>query len=388
MFDGKTVFGQIMQFVPWRTFQKIVDKYDGDVKIRTLKTHQYFRVMAFAQLAGRRSLRDTVTTLRAMKSKWFHMGITSVSLNNLSNAGQQRSWKIFADFAQVLMARAKKLYVDSTGPDKRDARIYALDSTTFDLCLSLFPWAKFRVTKSAVKVHTLLDVYAEIPDFIRISTGKTHDVNILDELTFVENSIYVMDLAYLDFTRLHAIHEASAFFIIRVKKNTKLRRLYSHEVDKNTGVRCDQTVVLARPVSRKKYPDKLRRIKFYDTEKKRRLVFITNNFSLPAATIADLYRRRWSVEIFFKWIKQNLCLRPFFGQSENAVRSQIWIAISTYLLVAIFKKSYRICRPMSEILHIFSAVQFNNIPLNTLFDDKITNPPSTTDEKQLFLPGF
>jgi len=388
MFSEKTVFSQIMEFVPWRAFQKMIDSHGGDVKVRTLKTHQFFRIMAFAQLTHRRSLRDTVSTLRAVKSRWYHMGITAVSRNNLSNASQQRSWKIFADLAQVLMATARKMYDKPSKGDKLDAKVFALDSTTFDLCLSVFPWAEFRSTKADVKMHTLLDTETEIPGFIRISTGKTHDVNILDEITFVKNAIYVMDLAYLDFHRLYAIDQAGAFFIVRAKKNTKLRRIYSHPVDKTTGVRCDQTVVPACPLTRKRYPEKLRRIKFYDPEKRRRFVFLTNNFSLAADIVAALYRRRWKVELFFKWIKQHLRLRPFFGQSENAVRCQIWIAISTYILVAIIKKLCRIDRRMSEILQIFSVTLFENIPINTLFDEKPTNPPSTTDAKQPVLPGF
>ena len=388
MFNGKTVFSQIMELVAWRDFQNIIDYHGGDVKVRTLKTHQFFRVMAFAQLTHRRSLRDTVVTLRAVKSKWFHMGITSVSLNNLSNAGMQRDWKIFAEFARVLMAEARNLYAEPSKDDKLDAKVYALDSTTFDLCLSVFPWAEFRSTKAAVKMHTLLDTYTVIPDFIRVSTGKTHDVNTLDEITFIKNAFYVMDLAYLDFARLYKINEAGAFFIVRAKKNTKLRRLYSRTVDKTTGLRCDQTVVPAGAVSQKKYPAKLRRVKFYDAEKRRRLVFLTNNFSLPADTIAALYRRRWSIEVFFKWIKQHLCLRPFFGQSENAVRSQIWIAVSTYLLVAIFKKTSGIVRPTAEILQILSVTIFEHIPINTLFEEKNTNPLPTTSAGQLFLPGF
>jgi len=388
MFDGKIIFSQIMEFVPWRAFQKIIDQHDGDVKVRNLKTHQLFRVMAFAQLANRRSFRDTVTTLRAMKSKWYHMGITSVSLNNLSNALQQRNWKIFADAAMVLMVTAKKLYAEPTKGDKLDAKVYALDSTTFDLCLSIFPWAEFRSTKAAVKVHALLDTETEIPDFIRVSTGKTHDVNMLDEITFTKNSITVMDLAYLDFRRLYAIHQAGAFFIVRAKKNTKLRRIYSREVDKTTGVRCDQIVRPSWHRAQKNYPDKLRRIKFYDAEKHRRLVFLTNNVSLSAETIAALYRRRWSVEVFFKWIKQHLRLRPFFGESENAVKCQIWIAISTYLLIAILKKTCGIARPMGEILQIFSVTLFENIPINTLFCEKPTNPQTAPDAEQLFLPGF
>ena len=338
MFEGKTVFTQIMEFVPWRAFQKIIDSHGGDVKVRTLKTHQLFRVLAFAQLTNRRSLRDTVATLRAVKSKWYHMGITSVSRNNLSNASQQRDWKIFADFAQVLMATAQKMYAEPMKDEKLDAKVFALDSNTFDLCLSVFPWAEFRSTKAAVKMHTLLDTETEIPGFIRISTGKTHDVNI--------------------------------------------------EMDKTTGVRCDQTVVPDGFRARKRYPEKLRRIKFYDAEKRRRFVFLTNHFSLPAETVAALYKRRWKVELFFKWIKQHLRLRPFFGQSENAVRCQIWIAVSTYILVAIIKKLCRIDRRMSEILQIFSVTLFENIAINTLFCEKTTNPPSATDAEQPFLPGF
>lgn len=388
MFDKTTVFSQIMELVPWRRLQTIVDRYNGDHHARNIKTHQLFRVMVAAQLTQQRSLRSTVECLRSIKSRWHHMGITSISLNGLAQANQQRDWRIFAQFAQILLAMALKLHAKTPSKLKLPAKVFALDSTTIDLCLSLFPWADFRSTKAAVKVHTLLDVDTEMPVFIRISRGKTHDVNILDELPIYAGTYYVMDKAYIDYARLYALDQGGAWFVVRAKSNTKLHRQYSRPVDKPAGVRCDQTVVFDFPATRKNYPDQLRRVVFFDVEKNRRFVFLTNNFLLPAETIAQLYKRRWDVELFFKWIKQNLRIQTFFGRSENAVKSQIWIAISTYLLVAILRQTLQINASMSKILHILHSVTFDYSPIFTLFDCHITKISSTDSSKQLFLPGF
>ena len=388
MYNTDTVFSQIMEYVPWRRLQTIVDKYGGDLKSSKLKTNAYFRVMAFAQLTERRSLRDIVSCLNAMKPKLYHMGIRSVSRNNLSNASQKRDWKIFAELGNILIAEAKVLYGQAVWNKTKSNPVFALDSTTIDLCLSLFDWADFRSTKAAIKVHTLLDVHTGIPHFIRISKGKMHDVNILDELPITAGAYYVMDRGYNDFKRLYRIDREKASFVVRAKKNTKVKRIYSRTVDKSTGLRCDQTVAFIGFYSRKSYPQNIRRIKYYDEEHKRRLVFLTNDFDLSALAVADLYKKRWQVELFFKWIKQNLRVKRFFGQSENAVRSQIWISICTYLLVAILRKRLKIDRPMAEILHIFNLVQFENTPIITLFgDDSNTSAPSDPI-KTPFLPGF
>ena len=347
MYETDTVFAQIMEYVPWRKFQKIVTKYKADFKSSRLKTNAYFRVLAFAQLTERRSMRDTIAALRAMKSKLYHMGIRSVSRNNLSNAGIKRDWRIFAELGYILIAEAKNLYGFAVWDNHETNPVFALDSTTIDLCLSLFDWADFRLTKAAIKVHTLLDVHTGIPDFIRISTGKVNDVNILNELSVKHGAYYVMDRGYNDFKRLYRLDRDEAFFIIRAKRNTSVKRLYSQPVDKSLGLRCDQTVVFTNYRTRKAYPQNIRRVKYYDEKHKRRLVFLTNNFDLPAMVIADLYKKRWQVELFFKWIKQNLRVKRFFGQSENAVRSQIWVAISVYAIVAILKKQLKIDRPMA-----------------------------------------
>ncbi|MDO5554459.1 MAG: IS4 family transposase [Planctomycetia bacterium] len=385
---NKTVFAQIMDVVPWRRFQTIINKYHGDMETTQLKTHVYFRIMAFSQLTARRSLRDTVSCLNAMKPKLFHMGIRAVSLNNVANASAKRDWRIFAELGYLLIAEAKKLYANDTWDVDVDSSVFALDSTTIDLCLSLFNWAYFRETKSAVKVHALLNVKSEIPEFIRISTGKVHDVPILDELNFSGKSWYVMDKGYNDFGRLHRIEEAKAFFVIRAKKNTQMARLYSHPVDKSTGLRCDQTVRFVIERTRCLYPDKIRRIKFYDEEHDRRVVFLTNNITLPALTITTLYKKRWEVELFFKWIKQHLRIKRFFGQSENAVRIQIWVAIAVYLLVAIERKRLAIDRPMSEILTILKGVPFENMPVFKLFCENYDIQTNNDSSKGPFLPGF
>ena len=388
MYDTDTVFAQIMDYVPWRRFQTIVNKYRGDFGEKGFKTNAYFRVLAFAQLTERRSMRDTISALRAMKSKLYHMGIRSVSRNNLSNASQKRDWRIFAELGYILITEAKEVYGPTVWNQNESQPVFALDSTTIDFCLSLFDWADFRSTKAAVKVHTLLDVHTGIPSFIRISTGKMNDVNILDELSITHGAYYVMDRGYNDFKRLCHIDHEEAFFVIRAKKNTKVKRLYSRPADKSLGLRCDQTVVFTAYKTRKTYPQKIRRIKYYDEEHKRRLVFFTNNFDLPAIVVADLYKKRWQVELFFKWIKQNLRVKRFFGQSENAVRSQIWVAICTYLLVAILRKRLKIDRSMSEILHIFNLVQFENISIFTLLDENSSFKINSNFTKGPFLPGF
>jgi hypothetical protein len=364
MHEGKFIFSQLMEFVPWRRFQTCVNRYGGDYKVGAYKCIEQFRVMAFAQLTYRHSLREVEACLRVVKPKLYHMGIhSSISHSNLAHANHQRDWRIYADFAQILIQRAKQLYLgDDIGLDL-DATVYALDATTIDLCLSLFPWAKFRRAKGAVKLHTLLNLQGDIPEFILISDGKLHEVNVLDHLVPVPGAYYVMDRGYLDFERLYLLHQAKSFFVTRSKRNFNFRRRYSHEIDKSTGVQCDQTVVLETYYSAQGYPEPLRRIRYYDAERDKRLVFLTNDFTLPAATIAALYKSRWRIELFFKWIKQHLRIKSFYGTSENAVKSQIWIAVSTYLLVAIVKKELGLSLPLYTILQILSIIQFEKTPL-------------------------
>ena len=364
MHEGKFVFSQLMEFVPWRRFQTCVNRYGGDYKVGTYQCVEQFRVMAFAQLTYRHSLREVEACLRVVKSKPYHMGIHStISHSNLAHANHQRDWRIYADFAQILIQRAQQLYLgDALGLDL-DATVYALDATTIDLCLSLFPWAKFRRAKGAVKLHTLLNLQGNIPEFILISDGKLHDVNVLDHLVPVPGAYYVMDRGYLDFERLYVLHQAKSFFVTRSKRNFNFSRRYSHEVDKSTGVQCDQPVVLKTYYSAQGYPEPLRRIRYYDAERDKRLVLLTNDFTLPATTIAALYKSRWRIELFFKWIKQHLRIKVFYGTSENAVKSQIWIAVSTYLLVAIVKKELGLLLPLSTILQILSLIQFEKTPL-------------------------
>lgn len=364
MYEGKFVFSQLMGFVPWRRFQTCVNHYDGDYKVGSYKCAEQFRVMAFAQLTYRHSLREVEACLRAVKSKLYHIGIhSSISHSNLAHANNQRDWRIYADFAQVLVQRAKSLYLDDDLGLDLDATVYALDATTIDLCLSLFPWAKFRRTKGAVKLHTLLNLQGDIPEYILISDGKLHDVNVLDHLLPMPGAYYVMDRGYLDFERLYVLHQAKSFFVTRSKRNFNFSRRYSHPVDKSTGVQCDQTVVLETYYSHQGYPEPLRRIRYYDAEGDKRLVFLTNDFALPAPTICALYKSRWRVELFFKWIKQHLRIKTFYGTSENAVKSQIWIAVSTYLLVTIVKKELSLTLPLYTILQILSLIQFEKTPL-------------------------
>jgi len=376
MNSGKTIFSQLMDFVPTYEFHKCVERYCGNYKVKSFSCRDQFLCMAFAQLTYRESLRDIEACLRVAQHKLYHMGIRGkVSRNTLANANQVRDWRIYADFAQVLIATARSLYANDKFGVELDDTVYALDSTTIDLCLSLFPWAKFRKKKGAVKLHTLLDLRGNIPTLVIISHGKVHDVNILDDLIMEPGAIYVMDRGYLDFARLHTIHQCSAFFVTRAKSNFGSKRLYSHPVDKSTGIQCDQTIILKSFYIKKAYPEKLRRIRCFDTEKNKRLVFLTNNFVLPALTIAELYRCRWQVELFFKWIKQHLRIKSFYGTSENALKTQIWIAISIYVLVAIVKKRLNLDRSLYTILQILSVTLFEKTPmLQALSQTDYTKP--------------
>ena len=342
MSEGKFVFAQVMDHVPLSTFHRCVARYSGEHKVKRFSCLDQYLSMAFAQLTFRESLRDIEACLRAQDAKLYHLGFRStVARNTLANANATRDWRIYCDFAQSLIGIARRLYVNEAfGLDLKDT-VYALDTTTIDLCLSVFPWAPFRSTKAAVKLHTLLDLRGNIPSFIFISDGKMHDVNILDQLVPEPGAIYVMDRGYIDFMRLGRFHEAGSFFVIRAKRNLKAVRRYSRKVDKSTGLVCDQTVTLTGYYSQKGFPTPLRRVRFNDPETGKRLVFLTNNFVLPALAITQLYRQRWQIELFFKWIKQHLSIKVFFGESENAVKSQIWIAVSVYVLVAIVKKRLR-----------------------------------------------
>ena len=368
MYLGKTLFAQLMDFLPWKTFHRIVDRCDGDRYVKSLTCADQFRVMAFAQLTYRESLRDIEVCLSAQSSKLYHMGFRQeIKRSTLSDANEARDWRIHEEFAQQLIVQARKLYTsDSFGIDLENT-IYALDSTTIDLCMSLFPWALFRTTKSAVKMHTLLDLRGNIPSFIHISDGKMGDVNVLDVLALEAGAIYIMDRGYLDFSRLYMMHQAQAFFVTRAKSNTRVRRVYSAAADRSVGIICDQAVALTATTSRKDYPEHLRRIRFKDSETGKTLVFLTNNFVLPAATICALYKARWQVELFFKWIKQHLRIKKFYGNSENAVKSQIWIAVSVYVLVAIVKKSLNLNASLYTLLQIFSLTLFEKMPIQQAF---------------------
>lgn len=386
MNQGSTIFSQILEFMPKHNFRQCVDRYNGNHRTRSFKCYDQFLCMAFAQLTYRESLRDIECCLRAMGKKLYHMGIRGkISRSTLAYANENRDWRIYCDFAQILIHEARQLYANDDFDLELQQTVYALDSSTIDLCLSVFPWARFRKTKGAIKLHTLLDLRGNIPSFVAITDGKVHDVNILDVLIPEAGAIYVMDKAYLDFERLYHLDQCAAFFVTRAKSNTKLRRLYSRTVDKSTGVRCDQVVVLTGFYTKKAYPEKLRRVKFFDAENNRRLVFLTNQFGLPPETIASLYRSRWQVELFFKWIKQHLRIKAFYGTSENAVKTQIWIAISVYVLVAIIKKRLKLELSLYTILQIFSVSVFEKIPiLQALTGDGYTNR-ITSHHKQLNL---
>ena len=380
MNSERTVFAQVMDHLPLSEFRKSVRRYHGHYKVQKFSCLDQYLCMAFAQLTYRESLRDIESCLRAMKSKLYHMGIRApVSRSTLAHANEKRDWRIYADFAQILIGIAKELYADEDLGLDLENTVYALDSSTIDLCLSLFPWAHFRKAKGAVKLHTLLNMRGNIPEFIYISDGKLHDVNVLDILIPEPGSFYVMDRAYLDYERLHTLHQQNAYFVTRAKKNARFRRLYSRPIEKSTGLRCDQTVVLTGFYVRKSYPDKLRRIHFLDPDTQKRFIFITNNFTLPALIITQLYKERWRVELFFKWIKQHLRIKVFYGHSMNAVQSQIWIAISVYVLVAIIKKRLGLEQSLYTILQILSVTIFEKMPILRVFrEDSYRNDIGAT----------
>jgi hypothetical protein len=386
MNTSSTVFAQIMDFLPLYEFRKCVKRYSGDYKIKSFACLDQFLCMAFAQLTFRESLRDIESCLRSMRNRLYHMGIRgNVARNTLAHANETRDWRIYADFAQVLIQQARTLYADDDFGLELKETVYAFDSTTIDLCLSLFPWAIFRKHKGAVKLHTLLDLRGSIPSFIKITGGKVHDVRILDDLIPEPGCFYVLDRAYLDFARLHLIHQCQAFFVIRAKSNFQCRRLYSRPVDKATDLISDQTVVLTGFYSNDAFPDKLRRVRFYDRENDRYLIFLSNNFILPPLTIAMLYKLRWRIELFFRWIKQNLRIKAFYGTSENAVKTQIWIAITVYVLAAIIKKRLELVLPLYTFLQILSVTAFEKVPLNQLLTCFGEPNPSEDSCKQLLL---
>ena len=364
MHTGRIVFSQLVDFLPRHEFNRCVRRYHGNYRTRHFKCRDQFLCMAFAQLTGRESLRDIETCLRAMQPKMYHAGLRyPVSRSTLADANENRDWRIYADFAQVLIGHARKLYSQDDFGVQLEETAYVFDSSTIDLCLSLFPWARFRQRKAAIKLHTLMDLRGNIPCFIRITEGKTHDVGLLDELILEPGAFYIMDRGYIDFARLYTFTQQAAFFVIRAKRNLDYTRRMSRPVDKSTGLRSDQTIVLHGPGTSQDYPDVLRRISYVDLETAKRFVFLTNHFVLPALTIPQLYKCRWQVELFFKWIKQHLQIKAFFGTSENAVKTQIWIAISTYVLVAIVKKQLHVDRRLAEILKIFTVSLFEKVDI-------------------------
>ena len=387
MHQGQLVFAQLMRHLPLSTFRRCVAHYAGEHKVKSFSCLDQYLCMAFAQLTYRESLRDIQACLRAQASKLYHLGIRgSIARNTLANANATRDWRIYASFAQRLIRLARSLYAEEPfGVDLAET-VYALDATTIDLCLSVFPWAPFRSTKAAIKLHTLLDLRGSIPSFIHISDGKLHDVNVLDLLLPEPGAYYVMDRGYLDFERLYRLHEAGSFFVTRAKSNLKAERRYSHPVDRASGVICDQTVVLSGFYSHKGFPVPLRRIKYRDPKTHKRLIFLTNQFTLPALSVADLYRCRWQVELFFKWIKQHLRIKAFFGTSENAVKTQIWIAVSVYVLVAIVKKRLKLPLTLYETLQILSLTLFEQTPLDQLLSRAVTHldPTDTHNQMNLF----
>jgi hypothetical protein len=386
MNQGSTVFAQLLDFLPKRQFRQCVARYQGNHRIRSFTCSDQFLCMAFAQLTYRGSLRDIECCLRAMKDKLYHMGICGkISRSTLADANEKRDWRIYRDFAQILIRHARQLYADEDFGVQLDETVYALDATIIDLCLSVFPWAKFRKSKGAVKLHTLLDLRGAIPTVVSITDGKVHELNILDRLIVEIGAIYIMDRGYLDFGRLFMLDQTPAFFIVRSKTNTRLRRLYSLPIDKSCGLRCDQIVIPEGFYSKKAYPAKLRRIKYFDDQHKKNLVFLTNHFTLPALTVAELYRCRWQIELFFKWIKQHLRIKAFYGTSENAVKTQIWIAISVYVLVAIIKKRLKINLSLYTILQIFSITLFEKKPILNVLTDTDYKNKITSSHMQLKL---
>ena len=386
MYTGKLIFSQVTDHLPMHTFRRCVQRYRGNHKIKRFTCLDQYLCMAFAQLTYRESLRDIEACLRAQQSKLYHMGISSnVSRNTLVNANKIRDWRIYADFAQSLIHTARQLYIDEAFGIELDHTVYALDATTIDLCLSVFSWANFRQHKAAIKLHTLLDLRGNIPTFIHISDGKLHDVNVLDQLLPEAGAFYIMDRGYLDFARLYSLTLGAAFFVIRAKSNLQFRRVYSRPVDKQTGLRCDQTIVLTGFYAAQDYPDKLRRIKYHDVENNKTFVFLTNNFTLPALTITQHYRCRWQVELFFKWIKQHLRIKAFYGTTENAVKTQVWIAVSVYVLVAIIKKRLHLEASLYTILQIFSVTLFEKTSLLQVLTDFSIDDSDHESDNQLNL---
>ena len=385
MHNGNLVFSQLMEFAPWHTFRRLVAKYHGDFNVRTFSCLDQFLSMAFAQLTYRESLRDIEACLRAQPTKLYHIGLHgTVSRSALADANESRDWRIYAEFAHALIRTARRLYAqDSLSVDLAET-VYALDATTIDLCLSLFPWAKFRTTKAAVKLHTLLDLRGAIPSFIHISDGKLHDVNVLDVLIAEPGAFYIMDRGYFDFERLYRLHQAASFFVTRAKSNFRFKRVYSRPVDRSTGLLCDQEVQLLVFYSQQAYPERLRRIRYRDAEG-RRLVFLTNHMTLAPLTICELYRSRWQVELFFKWIKQHLRIKRFFGTSENAVKTQVWIAVAVYVLVATVRKRLNLALSLHEMLQILSVTPFEKTPLFQLLTHCATNENINDDPNQLIL---
>ena len=379
MNSGQTVFRQLLQFLPQHDFNQCVRRYRGNYRSKSFSTFDQFLCLAYAQMAGRESLRDIETCLNSHREKLYHVGFRgSVSRSTLADANERRDWRIFQDFGQVLIRQAQQLYQDEPFVLELNQPLYAFDSTTIDLCLTLFPWAEFRRTKAAVKMHTLIDLRGAIPTYVTVTTGKVHDVRMLDALPVTEDAIYTMDRAYIDFSRLHALHRQGAFFVVRAKDNLRFRRLYSAPKDKDSGIRADQTIALVTCKSKNDYPEKLRRVSYVDKERGKQLVFLTNNFSISALTIAEIYKQRWQVELFFKWVKQHLRIKSFYGTSINAVKSQIWIALSIYLLVVIARKKLDIPCPLYTFLQILEVNLFEKKPIPSMVADalkQISDPP-------------
>lgn len=387
MYRGQTLFAQVMHYLPWKAFSRIVARYDGDRRVRNLNCAQQFRAMAFAQLTGRKSLRALTACLGAVPTKLYHAGFTApIHVSTLARANERRAWQMHADLAQRLIARARALYADEDLGVELDATVYALDSSTVDLCLSVFPWATFRATKAAVKLHTLLDLRGSIPSFVYVSDGKLHDVNVLDLLVPEAGAIYVMDRAYLDFERLYTLHQAGASFVTRAKQNLRYQRVYSAPKDRERGILADQTIALDGPRTQQAYPLHLRRVRYRDPESGKLLVFLTNRSDLPATTVCALYKSRWKVELFFRWVKGHLQIQRFFGTSENAVKSQIWIAVSVYALVAIIRKELGIRLSLHTLLEILSVMPFEQVPLYAALtsSEYLPDPISSTQQLNLF----
>jgi len=386
MNPGKTIFAQVMDFLPAHEFRQCVERYQGHYKIKSFTCWDQFLCMAFAQLTYRESLRDIQACLRGSQQKLYHMGFRGkVSRNTLAHANQVRDWRIYCDFAHILIAQARRLYAHEDFGLELEEAVYAFDASTIDLCLSVFPWAKFRQRKGAIKLHTLIDLRGSIPTLIFITHGKVHEINLLDELLFEPGAIYLFDRGYLDFARLYKIHQSPAFFIIRAKRNFRFRRLSSQLADKAEGIQADQMIQLHGFYARRDYPDRLRRIRYFDVEKQKRLVFLTNNFTLPALTISELFRCRWKIELFFKWIKQHLRIKAFYGTSENAVKTQIWIAITIYVLVAIVKKQLKLEPSLYSILQVLSVTLFEKTPLFQVLSQTEPDPMELDFSKQLKL---